>query len=156
MKSIILIIAGLMIISCNQNPKHIHDSGDIKPAIANADSVRDGVFIHISESYNDPHRVLMPLKMATMMAKDKDVLVYMDIHAVELLVKGAKDLKYADFESFQTYIKQLVDQKVGIYACPTCLKIAGFKPDDLMDGVQVAQKDKFFNFTKGRIITLDY
>jgi len=90
------------------------------------------------------------------MAKDKDVLIYMDIHAVELLVKGAKDLKYADFESCQTYIKQLLDQKVGIYACPTCLKIAGFKPEDLMDGVQVAQKDKFFNFTKGRIITLDY
>jgi hypothetical protein len=45
---------------------------------------------------------------------------------------------------------------VGVYACPTCLKIAGFTPKDLMEGVQVAQKDKFFNFTKGRIITLDY
>lgn len=90
------------------------------------------------------------------MAKDKDVIVYMDIHAVELLVKGAKDMKYADFESFQTYIKQLVEKKVGVYACPTCLKIAGFKPEDLMDGVKVAQKDKFFDFTKGRIITLDY
>ena len=90
------------------------------------------------------------------MAMDKDVIVYMDIHAVELLVKGAKDMTYSDFESFQTYIKQLLDKKVGVYACPTCLKIAGFKPEDLMEGVQVAQKDKFFNFTKGRIITLDY
>jgi predicted peroxiredoxin len=157
MKSIsIFLIAGLMILSCNQNPKSMQESPVEKPAIANMDSVRDGVFIHITESYNDPHRVLMPLKMATMMAKDKDVLIYMDIHAVELLVKGAKDMKFADFESFQTYIKQLAAQKVGIYACPTCLKIAGFKPEDLMDGVQVAQKDKFFNFTKGRIITLDY
>jgi len=157
MKNIVfLFIAGLVIISCNQNPKSNQDSLDKKTTTANVDSVRDGVFIHITESYNDPHRVLMPLKMATMMAKDKDVLVYMDIHAVELLVKSAKDMKYADFESFQTYIKQLADQKVGIYACPTCLKIAGFKPEDLMDGVQVAQKDKFFNFTKGRIITLDY
>jgi predicted peroxiredoxin len=157
MKNIVfLFIAGLVIMSCNQNPKNNQDSIDKKTSTASVDSVRDGVFIHITESYNDPHRVLMPLKMATMMAKDKDVLVYMDIHAVELLVKGAKDMKYADFESFQTYIKQLADQKVGIYACPTCLKIAGFKPEDLMDGVQVAQKDKFFNFTKGRIITLDY
>ncbi|MCB8998995.1 MAG: DsrE family protein [Bacteroidales bacterium] len=119
-------------------------------------AVRDGVFIHITESYNDPHRVLMPLKMATIMANDKDVLIYMDIHAVELAVKGAKDLNYADFESFQTYVKKLAEMKVGIYACPTCLKIAGFKPEDLMDGIQVAQKDKFFSFTKGRIITLDY
>ena len=80
----------------------------------------------------------------------------MDIHAVELLVKGAKDLTYSDFDSFQTYIKQLLNKKVGVYACPTCLKIAGFKPEDLIEGVQIAQKDKFFNFTAGRIITLDY
>ena len=157
MKNIgLLLIAGLMIISCNQNPKHNNDSGQEKQTIASAEPVRDGIFIHITESYNDPHRVLMPLKMANMMAMDKDVIVYLDIHAVELLVKGAKDMNFADFESFQTYIKQLVEKKVGVYACPTCLKIAGFKPEDLMDGVQVAQKDKFFNFTKGRIITLDY
>lgn len=117
---------------------------------------KDGVFIHITESYKDPHRVLMPLKMATIMASDKDVLVYMDIHAVELLVKDSKDLTYEGFESCQTYIKQLLEMGVGIYACPTCLKVAGFKPDDLMEGIQPAQKDKFFDFTKGRIITLDY
>ena len=90
------------------------------------------------------------------MAHDKAVLVYMDIKAVELLVKGSKDLNYADFESAHTYIRKLAEMKVGVYACPTCLKIAGYKPEDLMLGVQVAQKDKFFNFTKGRIITLDY
>ncbi len=157
MKNIgLFIITGLMILSCNQRPDQRNDFKHEKQTISRVDSVRDGVFIHITESYNDPHRVLMPLKMATMMAKDKDVIVYMDIHAVELLVKGAKDLNFADFESFQSYIKQLVNKKVGVYACPTCLKIAGFKPEDLMDGVQVAQKDKFFNFTKGRIITLDY
>jgi predicted peroxiredoxin len=118
--------------------------------------VRDGVFIHITESYNDPHRVLMPLKMALLMSVDKDVIVYMDIHAVGLLVKGAKDMNFADFESAQAYIRQLIDKKVLVCACPTCLKIAGFKPEDLMDGVQVARKDKFFDFTKGRILTLDY
>jgi predicted peroxiredoxin len=152
----LITICGLMIISCNQSPKQSATIQTDAKKVSELDSARDGVFIHITESYNDPHRVLMPLKMANMMAADKDVIVYMDIHAVELLVKGAKDLKYADFESAQTYIKGLVDKKVGVYACPTCLKIAGFKPEDLMEGVQVAQKDKFFNFTKGRILTLDY
>jgi predicted peroxiredoxin len=140
--------------SCNQAPKQADPAK--QEAITSTDAVRDGVFIHITESYNDPHKVLMPLKMAVMMSKDKDVLVYMDIHAVELLVKGAKDLNFADFESAQTYVKELVANNVGVYACPTCLKIAGFNPEDLMEGVQIAQKDKFFNFTKGRIITLDY
>ena len=155
-KVLFLILVGLLTISCSQNPqKETVINNDISVAEANP-PVKDGVFIHITESYNDPHRVLMPLKMATLMADDKDVLVYMDIHAVELLVKSARDLNFADFESAQTYIKQLIDKGVGIYACPTCLKIAGFNPDDLMAGIQVAQKDKFFNFTKGRIVTLDY
>jgi predicted peroxiredoxin len=156
MKNIgLFIIAALMLISCNQNPEK-KTSSSLEKTTEASTPVRDGVFIHITESYNDPHRVLMPLKMATIMAADKDVIVYMDIHAVELLVKGAKDLTYTDFDSFQTYLKQLLDMKVGVYACPTCLKIAGFKPEDLMDGVQIAQKDKFFNFTKGRILALDY
>jgi predicted peroxiredoxin len=157
MKNILLlVISGLLFTSCSQNPKQATASNMETKAIESSNAVRDGVFIHITESYSDPHRVLMPLKMANMMAMDKDVIVYLDIHAVELLVKGAKDLTYSDFDSFQTYIKQLLDKKVGVYACPTCLKIAGFKPEDLMEGVQIAQKDKFFNFTKGRIITLDY
>lgn len=98
----------------------------------------------------------MPLKMATIMAEDKDVLVYLDINAVKFLVKDAKDLEMDGFESAHSYLKQLIDKGIGVYACPTCLKVAGFSPDDLMEGIQAAQKDKFFNFTEGRIITLDY
>jgi predicted peroxiredoxin len=157
MKNIgLLFIAGLMIVSCTQSPKKNADTKLDTVGVVKLDSVKDGVFVHITESYDDPHRVLMPLKMAAMMSNDKDVIVYMDIHTVELLVKNAKDLTFEGFESFQTYLKILNENKVGVYACPTCLEIAGFKAEDLMEGVQIAQKDKFFNFTKGRIITLDY
>ena len=154
-KLILLILSGVLLFSCNQTPPQTaaHNHADMAKTEA---SVRDGIFIHITESYNNPHRVLMPLKMAVMMSMDKDVIVYMDIKAVELLVKSSNDLNFAEFESAHSYIKQLTDKGVGVYACPTCLKIAGFKPEDLMDGVQVAQKDKFFSFTKGKIITLDY
>lgn len=85
-KTILLLIAGLGIISCNENPKKDIAVIEKIESVASADKEREGVFIHITESYNEPHRVLMPLKMAVMMANDKDVLVYMDIHAVELLV----------------------------------------------------------------------
>ena len=157
MKKLTFFIAlSLLFFSCTQNVTETNAHQTDSSHVACMDSLKDGIFIHITESYQDPHRVLMPLKMANMMADDKDVLVYMDIHAVELLAKDAKDLQYADFESVQTYIKSLVNKKVGVYACPTCLKIAGISPDNLLEGVQVAQKDKFFNFTKGKIITLDY
>lgn len=121
-----------------------------------ADKPRDGVFIHITESYDDPHRLLMPLKMATMMAEDNDVLIYMDIDAVKILVKGAIDITHTDFESALTYIQKLSSMGVGIYACLTCLKVAGYSTDDLMGGILVANKDRFFDFTNGRILTLDY
>ena len=155
-KLMLLMLASVLIISCNQSNKPAVNQGMNNGTAMKCDSCKDGIFIHITESYNNPHKVLMPLKMANMMAMDKDVLVYMDIKAVELLVKGAKDMNYADFQSCQTLLKSLIAKKVGIYACPTCLKIAGFKPEDLIEGVKVADKDKFFNFTKGRIITLDY
>ena len=165
MKKILLSIVILVtIISCNQRPAqedhsnmmNMNSSMGKVDSCCIVDSFRVGVFIHISEGYNEPHKVFMPLKMALMMSHDKAVLVYMDIKAVELLVKGSKDLNYGDFESAHTYIKKLAEMKVGVYACPTCLKLAGFKPEDLLDDVKIAEKDKFFNFTKGRIITLDY
>ncbi len=117
---------------------------------------KDGVFIHITAGYDDPHRLLMPLKMATIMAADKDVIVYMDIEAVKVLVKGSLDVTHPEFESAHNYIKKLSGMGVGIYACPTCLKVAGFEVKDLMEGILPADKDKFFSFTKGRILTLDY
>ena len=36
------------------------------------------------------------------------------------------------------------------------VEVAGRTPEDLMPGIQVADKDGFFNFTKGRILTIDY
>jgi predicted peroxiredoxin len=152
----LFIIAAILMVSCNEMTGPGQQAGTEEQTMATAEPATDGVFIHITAGYDDPHRVLMPMKMATMMAQDKDVIVYLDIHAVNLVVKDADDLTFADFESFQTYVKKLAELNVGVYACPTCLNVAGFTPDELMEGVQAAQKDRFFDFTKGRIITLDY
>jgi predicted peroxiredoxin len=150
-------LAAFFAVSCNSSANRSeNDTSGTDTLAIKSNSNRDGVFIHITESYNDPHRVLMPLKMATLMADDKDVLVYMDIHAVEILAKGSEDIKFGDFESAHTYIKKLLDKNVGIYACPTCMQIAGITQPDLIDGVLLAQKDRFFDFTDGRILNLDY
>lgn len=149
----LILIIGL-IASCIGTPGTKINQEDSQSTVS--DEIKDGVFIHVTESYADPHRLLMPLKMATIMADNKDVLVYMDIHAVEVLVNGAEDITMEGFDSAKTYIKILLEKGVNIYACPTCLKVAGFNPEDLAEGIQVAQKDKFFDFTKGKIITLDY
>jgi predicted peroxiredoxin len=117
---------------------------------------RDGVFYHISSGSENPHRVVMALKQAVMMAEDKDVLVYFDIKGIEVVLNDAIDISYPTFPSSKESLKLLIDKGVTIFACPSCLKAAGKSEADLMPGVVLAQKDQFFNFTKGRILTIDY
>jgi predicted peroxiredoxin len=157
MKKLIFFIAiGLLMISCNQNSDQTSTDKTTDKTAPDSSSIKNGVLVHITEGYNDPHRVLMALQMAKKMAEDYDVIIYADIHAVEFLVKDAKDIAFKDFEPAQSSIKTLLEKKTGIYVCPTCLEVAGFKPEDLMEGIKTADKDIFFSFTKGKIVTLDY
>ncbi len=119
-------------------------------------SSRDGIFIHISSGTDNPHKAVMALRMATMMSEDKDVLVYLDIKGIELVLKDSEDVTYPTFPSAQESLKKLIDQNIRIYACPGCMKAAGKTADDLMPGVVMAEKEAFFNFTNGRILSLDY
>ena len=120
------------------------------------EQVRDGVFIHISHGTDDPHRMLMGLTMAERMSADKDVILYIDITGIDVVLKDSPDLTLEPFASSKTLIQNLLKKGITIMACPTCLKAAGKTPEDLAEGISVADKDKFFNFTKGRILSIDY
>jgi predicted peroxiredoxin len=90
------------------------------------------------------------------MAKDHDVLVYFDIKGINAILKESPDITFAHFPSSKAQIKTLVEKNVLLMACPSCLKVASKTEEDLADGIQIADKEKFFSFTKGRILTLDY
>ena len=117
---------------------------------------KDGVFIHLSQGQNDPHRVLMALNMANLMSEDHPVLVYFDIKGIEVVLKDAKDLTSSHFPSLRSQLAKLRENGVLLMACPGCLKAAGKSADDLAPGVQIADKTRFFSFTTGKILTLDY
>jgi predicted peroxiredoxin len=117
---------------------------------------RDGVFIHVSHGKDDPHRLLMALSMANMMADDHDVAVYFDIKAVDVVLQDAPDVSYAHFKPSGAQLADLKQKGVPLMACPGCLKAAGKSTADLAPGILVAEKARFFSFTKGRILTLDY
>jgi len=123
---------------------------------AQAAEPRDGVFIHVSHGQEDPHRVLMALQMAAIMAEDRDVLIYFDIKGVEVVLKDSPDLTYSHFPSSKTQLTELPKQGVTIMACPGCLKAAGKSAKDLAKNVKPADKDAFFSFTKGRMLSVDY
>ena len=149
MKNLLLFLFAVAVFAgCNQTME------EEKEVVNTIENEKDGMFIHVTS--NDPHRVLMALNMADMVSKDHDVVLYFDIEGVDVLVKDAENLEYAHFPDSFTLINKLNDKDIKIMACPGCLKAAGFTPEDLMGGIDVADKESFFNFTKGRIITLDY
>lgn len=116
-----------------------------------------GVMIHITHGSDDAHRALMGLMMATKMAESKDVALYLDINAIELVSKDAEPVTFEDhFPPSDEMIEKLIKMGATIMACPGCMAVMDVTEDMLMDGVIVAQKEKFFNFTKGGILTLDY
>ncbi len=153
---LVFLMAGFLVSCTNKEIKENTSAEMDHNHTGMMDSVRDGVFIHITHASDDAHRAVMPLKMATMMAEDKDVLVYLDIKGIELVLKDAKDVSYQTFPSAQESLKMLIDKGIAVYACPGCMNAAGKTADDLIPGVKMAEKEAFFNFTKGRIITLDY
>ena len=116
----------------------------------------DGVFIHIKSGPEQPHAVLMAMQMASIMAEERDALVYFDVDGIGVITHDAPNLSMAPFGSSHEALAKLIDMGVPVFACPGCLKAAGKTPDDLMPGVRVAEKDAFFDFTDGRILTLDY
>ncbi|MBN1301613.1 MAG: peroxiredoxin [Melioribacteraceae bacterium] len=120
------------------------------------ETVKDGVLVHITHGSDDVHRLLMGLQMAVTMSEEKDVLVYIDITGIEAVLKDSADFQFSHFPGSKTQIEKLLSKGVTVMACPGCLKAADKTEADLMEGVQIADKSKFFNFTKGRIVTIDY
>jgi intracellular sulfur oxidation DsrE/DsrF family protein len=124
--------------------------------VAKEAAPRDGVFIHLTAGPDQPHRVLMALRMATMMAEDRDVVVYADIEGVKVLRKGAELRAMPPLPSLKESLAALQKKKVTVYACPGCMGVLKVAKGELLPWVKVAEKEGFFNFTRGRILTLDY
>ena len=131
-------------------------TGLFSAGCATPSSLRDGVFLHIKSGPEDPHSVLMGLRMAQLMTDDRDVLVYFDVKGIDVVTADAPAMAMEPFGSSTEVIQGLLKQGVPLYACPGCLKAAGKTPDQLIQGVKVAEKKAFFGFTRGRILALDY
>lgn len=117
---------------------------------------RDGLFIHLSHGYDDHDRAAMGLSLAVKMSDSVDVIVFCDMEGVKLLTKTAEHINSDHYMCPLDARDELIKKKVTIMACPMCMKRASIKEEDLVEGVIIADATKFFGFTKGRILTLDY
>ncbi len=124
--------------------------------VAAGEEVKDGVFIHVSSGPDDSQRVLMALKMASVMSEDHDVLLYFDVSGVSIVTADGPNLEIEPYGTSKRLLALLVERGVLIEACPSCLKAAGKSKEDLAEGVKLADKKDFFGFTDGRVISLSY
>lgn len=145
MKTILFFLTTILAITaCSNHTHHEHETPG------------DGVFIHISNGVDEPHRLLMGLNMANMMADDHNVLIYFDVEGISAVLDESPDITYSHFPSLHEQLQNLPGKGVTLMACPGCLRAAGKSKEDLADGIQIADKDLFFTFTDGRIITFNY
>jgi predicted peroxiredoxin len=126
------------------------------PAAVSAEKPTDGVFLHISKGEADPHDVLMALMLADKFAGNKDVLVFFDKEGIEMVTKGAPNLSMDPFDPSDEIFERLVKEGVTLLACPACMQVSGVEEGDLREGFKMAEKEAFFDFTEGRILSLDY
>ena len=151
-----LLLIAIMVVSCI-NVDVEDDAAKGKDDKKSLQHETTGVFLHITHGSDDAHRALMGLMMAVEMADDKDVAVYLDIDGIELVLKDGDPVTFDDhFPPSDQLIAKLLEKGVPVMACPGCMIVNGITEDMLMDGVIVANKEKFFNFTEGGIFTLDY
>jgi predicted peroxiredoxin len=156
MRTILPAVALLLGLSACAPPPEAPEARENPATTVTEAAARDGAFIHISHGTDDPHRVAMALQMAALMAEERDVLVYFDIRGIEVVLKDAPNITYSHFPGSREQLGALMARGVTLAACPGCLKAAGKSAADLAEGITVADKDRFFGFTRGRILTLDY
>lgn len=149
-RTLITFFIALAFVSCQTTEKP-EMSSLVKP-----EKHTDGVFIHVSSGYNNPQKASMALSLAVKMAESQDVTLFFDIEGVKLLTKDSEDIQMKNFMTVHSALDTLIQKDVQIMACPMCMAKANIKTEQLKEGILVAEAEKFFSFTKGRILTLDY
>lgn len=148
-KAFALLLIPLLAVACIR-------VNNAEPETVQEEKKTDGVFIHISKGANDTHDVLMALMLADKFSTSNDVCVFFDKDGIDMVTNGAPNLEMDPFDSSDDIIERLVNRGVPILACPACMKVSGKEESDLRNGVTLAEKERFLDFTEGRILTLDY
>lgn len=152
MKTLNVLLSALVIIfilcQCTVSSKEKESKTDVV--------IKDGLFLHVSSGYDNPHKASMALSLAVKMAESKDVAMFFDTEGVKLLTKNSKDIQMSNFLTLHSALDSLVQNNVTLMVCPMCLAQAEIEPEQLREGVMIAEKERFFNFTQGRILTIDY
>lgn len=133
-------------------------------ALAGCKAGQEGVIIHIKsspETSEGKHRIVMGLTLASKaIDSGKKALVFFDVKGVTVPLKDSPDITHeshpGSFQSSKATIADILKKGGRIMVCQPCLKVAGHSKEDMMEGIEEGKVSTFFDFTDGRIVTLDW
>ncbi|WP_432799661.1 hypothetical protein [Poriferisphaera sp. WC338] len=132
----------------------------ITPQSLNAKTKQsDGILIHITSNIHTPEhqrKILTALNLAVTLADDHNVRIFCDAQGINLLLEENPSFNLPMLGSTNQLINQLIDKNVPIYASLASLQAQEYVPEQLQQGIQIAEKSHFFSFPNPRVITLDY
>ena len=87
---------------------------------------------------NEPERIFPPFILALgARAMDMDAVLFFTMSGLQALVKGEADKIELGGKKLGDMLRQAKDMGVRLLACSTALEIAGIKPEDLEEGIEV-------------------
>ena len=143
-----LIVAGLWVSlsACGAQKTDAEARGD-----------RPVVLFNITSGPDDAHPVTMALQLAGHALDDgREVVLFFNVKGVSIPTKDLPaDLAYHD-KPIAGLLDGLIDRGATALACPHCMKAEGITAEDLVEGVQVASREKVFGPLGARSVVFTY
>ena len=139
MGHILVTMLGMTVLAgCAVEPK---GNGAIEPSATN----RHTVVFNITSGSDDSHPVTMAMQLAGHALDDgRNVVLFFNVKGVQVAVKGVPLMGYRQTWLVADKLAELQKRGAVVLVCPHCMKVESIAADDLVDGVQVADRKKLF------------
>jgi predicted peroxiredoxin len=117
------------------------------PACAAACKAAKAFVLNLTTGKEDLHKAWMGLALAEHALDDgRQVTVFLNVHAPALASKkeGAA-LKFGDKLPMDKMLEKLLGRGATVLVCPACMEAMGVAESDLIQGAQLADREKLFS-----------
>jgi predicted peroxiredoxin len=153
---LLIIVLGTTLAQTKSTSKTKTKTPEVQQQVPPPPPPKDGVVIHISSGLESPAKVMAGLTMALKFSESKDVIVFFDVNGPEVVLTNSKSIEYKKYEPSKMVVMKLLDKGIPVTVCQMCLEAMNKTQYDLMKGIKLSNKNDFFDFTQGRILTLDF
>jgi sulfur relay (sulfurtransferase) complex TusBCD TusD component (DsrE family) len=129
------------------------------PATVLGQEQGDRVVVHVKSGdprdYDEAHAANMAMHLATNLQNaGMNVTIYLDVNGVHLAVQQPSFIH----SQANSMLRDLIANGTAVIVCPHCLIDAGYSPEQLVEGAQLASPEEatMANVLRGNVTVIDY